>query len=299
MKRKLFSTIVLVGIMNVAVGFAACENQKKAVTETTATAEQFESDSRFASIDTLAVYMLDRQREIIKTENLVDFYQSVSSAMKSYWYINHKDDDKNNVTKTVCHDLTVLADSLSDGSTWDMTQSGEIRGAISRYLTAQNYFDSHQQNPLYQKEMNAWIELENKLLDFYGGLTQVANWSGSIVNVIQGGNISAVADARWQDYSQLIQGGKFASCELSINDARTELIQEINDAKSLEDGLVDEEDYRNTLNDMRKAGDELIPLLDKWLETRAKLSESEGIPEAHTAHVIEFMAQRIQVLIEG
>ena len=299
MKRKLFSTIVLVGIMNVAVGFAACENQKKAVTETTATAEQFESDSRFASIDTLAVYMLDRQREIIKTENLVDFYQSVSSAMTSYWYINHKDDDKNNVTKTVCHDLTVLADSLSDGSTWDMTQSGEIRGAISRYLTAQNYFDSHQQNPLYQKEMNAWIELENKLLDFYGGLTQVANWSGSIVNVIQGGNISAVADARWQDYSQLIQGGKFASCELSINDARTELIQEINDAKSLEDGLVDEEDYRNTLNDMRKAGDELIPLLDKWLETRAKLSESEGIPEAHTAHVIEFMAQRIQVLIEG
>lgn len=299
MKRKLFSTIVLVGIMNVAVGFAACDNQKKAVTETTATAEQFESDSRFASIDTLAVYMLDRQREIIKTENLVDFYQSVSSAMTSYWYINHKDDDKNNVTKTVCHDLTVLADSLSDGSTWDMTQSGEIRGAISRYLTAQNYFDSHQQNPLYQKEMNAWIELENKLLDFYGGLTQVANWSGSIVNVIHGGNISAVADARWQDYSQLIQGGKFASCELSINDARTELIQEINDAKSLEDGLVDEEDYRNTLNDMRKAGDELIPLLDKWLETRAKLSESEGIPEAHTAHVIEFMAQRIQVLIEG
>ena len=299
MKRKLFSTIVLVGIMNVAVGFAACENQKKAVTETTATAEQFEPDSRFASIDTLAVYMLDRQREIIENENLTDFYQSVSSAMKSYWYINHKDDDKNNVTKTVCHDLTVLADSLSDGSTWDMTQSGEIRGAISRYLTAQNYFDSHQQNPLYQKEMNAWIELENKLLDFYGGLTQVANWSGSIVNVIQGGNISAVADARWQDYSQLIQGGKFASCELSINDARTELIQEINDAKSLEDGLVDEEDYRNTLNDMRKAGDELIPLLDKWLETRAKLSESEGIPEAHTAHVIEFMAQRIQVLIEG
>ena len=219
--------------------------------------------------------------------------------MTSYWYINHKDDGKDNVTETVCHDLTVLADSLSGGSTWDMTQSGEIRGVISRYLTAQNYFDNHQQNPLYQKEMNAWLELENKLLDFYGNLTQVANWGGSIVNVIHGGNISAVADARWQDYSQLVQGGKFASCEMSINDARTELIQEINDAKSLEDDLVDEEDYRNTLNDMRKSGDELIPLLDKWLELRAKLSESEGIPEAHTAHVIEFLAQRIQVLVEG
>lgn len=281
--------------------FPSCGNKDKAVNDTPAleTAEQFETDSRFASIDTLVVYMLDRQREIIKTENLVDFYQSVSSAMTSYWYINHKDDDKNNVTETVCHDLTVLADSLSDGSTWDMTQSGEIRGAISRYLTAQNYFESHQQNPLYQKEMSAWIELENKLLDFYGNLTQVANWGGSIVNVIHGGNISAVADARWQDYGQLVQGGKFASCELSINDARTELIQEINDAKSLEDGLVDEEDYRKTLNDMRKSGDELIPLLDKWLEARAKLSASEGIPEAHTAHVIEFMARRIQELIEG
>ena len=299
MKTKLFSTLVLVGIMNVAVGFAACENQKKAVTETATTNEQFEPESRFASIDTLVTYMLDQQREIIENENLVDFYQSVSSAMTSYCYINHKDDDKNNVTETVCRDLTVLADSLSGGSTWDMTQSGEIRGVISRYLTAQNYFDNHQQNPLYQKEMNAWLELENKLLDFYGNLTQVANWGGSIVNVIHGGNISAVADARWQDYSQLVQGGKFASCELSINDARTELIQEINDAKSLEDGLVDEEDYRKTLNDMRKSGDELIPLLDKWLETRAKLSESEGIPEAHTAHVIEFMARRIQELIEG
>lgn len=299
MKTKLFSTLVLVGIMNVAVGFAACENQKKAVTETATTTEQFEPESRFASIDTLVTYMLDRQREIIENENLVDFYQSVSSAMTSYWYINHKDDGKDNVTETVCHDLTVLADSLSGGSTWDMTQSGEIRGVISRYLSAQNYFDNHQQNPLYQKEMNAWLELENKLLDFYGNLTQVANWGGSIVNVIHGGNISAVADARWQDYSQLVQGGKFASCEMSINDARTELIQEINDAKSLEDDLVDEEDYRNTLNDMRKSGDELIPLLDKWLETRAKLSESEGIPEAHTAHVIEFLAQRIQVLVEG
>ena len=281
--------------------FPSCGNKDKAVNDTPAleTAEQFETDSRFATIDTLVAYMLDQQREIIEKENLVDFYQSVSSAMTSYWYINHKDDGKDNVTETVCHDLTVLADSLSDGSTWDMTQSGEIRGAISRYLTAQNYFESHQQNPLYQKEMSAWIELENKLLDFYGGLTQVANWGGSIVNVIHGGNISAVADARWQDYSQLVQGGKFASCELSINDARTELIQEINDAKSLEDGLVDEEDYRKTLNDMRKSGDELIPLLDKWLETRAKLSESEGIPKAHTAHVIEFMARRIQELIEG
>ncbi|MBR5673413.1 MAG: hypothetical protein IKW97_03355 [Muribaculaceae bacterium] len=299
MKTKLFSTLVLVGIMNVAVGFAACENQKKAVTETATTTEQFEPESRFASIDTLVAYMLDQQREIIEKENLVDFYQSVSSAMTSYWYINHKDDGKDNVTETVCHDLTVLADSLSGGSTWDMTQSGEIRGVISRFLSAQNYFDNHQQNPLYQKEMNAWLELENKLLDFYGSLTQVANWGGSIVNVIHGGNISAVADARWQDYSQLVQGGKFASCEMSINDARTELIQEINDAKSLEDDLVDEEDYRNTLNDMRKSGDELIPLLDKWLELRAKLSESEGIPEAHTAHVIEFLAQRIQVLVEG
>ena len=281
--------------------FPSCGNKDKAVNDTPAleTAEQFETDSRFATIDTLVAYMLDRQREIIEKENLVDFYQSVSSAMTSYWYINHKDDGKDNVTETVCHDLTVLADSLSGGSTWDMTQSGEIRGVISRFLSAQNYFDNHQQNPLYQKEMNAWLELENKLLDFYGNLTQVANWGGSIVNVIHGGNISAVADARWQDYSQLVQGGKFASCELSINDARTELIQEINDAKSLEDDLVDEEDYRNTLNDMRKSGDELIPLLDKWLEARAKLSESEGIPEAHTAHVIEFLAQRIQVLVEG
>ena len=290
MKRKLFSTIVLVGIMSVAVGFTACGNQNKAVEETGSTTEQF---------DPLADYMLAQQREADTTEKLVDYYQSVATAMKSYWCISHKDENEDNMAETVCRELTVMADSLSGGNTWEMTRSGELRGAVSRYLTAQKYFESNQKNPLYQKEMNAWLELENKLLDFYGGLTQVANWGGSIVNVIHGGNISALADTRWQDYSQLVKGGQFASCEMSINDARTELLQEINDAKSIEDDAVDEEDFKNTVNDMRKSGDELIPLLDKWLAVRAKLSESEGVPEAHTAHVIEFMVQTIQKLIEG
>ena len=299
MKRKLFSTIVLVGIMSVAVGFTACGNQNKAIEEAGSTTEQFEPDSRFATIDTLVDYMLAQQREANTTEKLVDYYQSVATAMKSYWCISHKDEDVNNMAETVCRELTVMADSLSGGNTWEMTRSGELRGAVSRYLTAQKYFESNQKNPLYQEEMGAWIELENKLLDFYGGLTQVANWGGSIVNVIHGGNISALADTRWQDYSQLVKGGQFASCEMSINDARTELVQEINDAKSIEDDAVDEEDFKNTVNDMRKSGDELIPLLDKWLAVRAKLSESEGIPEAHTAHVIESMVQTIQKLIEG
>lgn len=298
--KSVFSTIVLFAMMFMAVGFTACSNGNQAADETAAsTAEQFEPDSRFASIDSLADYMLARTSEVNATQGLIGYYESVATAMKSYWHLNHNTEDINNMTQTACSDLTALADSLSGGSTADMMLSGELKGAIARYLTGEKFIQNHQKNPLYQEEMDAWLQLENKLLDFYGNLTQVANWGGSIVNVIQGGNIANVANARWQDYSQLAKGGQFASSEMPINEARTELIQEINDAKSLEDGAVDDPDFNKTLNNMRQAGDELIPLLDKWLATRAKIAEAEGIPEAHTAHVIQSMAQQIQELIEG
>ena len=77
------------------------------------------------------------------------------------------------------------------------------------------------------------------------------------------------------------------------------VIVSVGDIFQYEDGAVDDPDFNKTLNNMRQAGDELIPLLDKWLATRAKIAEAESIPEAHTAHVIQSMAQQIQELIEG
>lgn len=298
MKRNIIQSIVLIAIMGATVSFVACVNKDKAP-DTGAATEQFEPDGRFANMDSLIDCMRNNELGDQSLDELIDHYQATAAAIKSYWHFNHQNEDSSRVIETVFNELTARADSLSGGSTMDMVESNEIRNAITRYLTAEKYCEKNSGNDLYKEEMRAWLELEGKLHEFYGDLAQLANWGGSIVNVVNSGTLANLASVRWQDYGQLAKGGRYALCEMSINDARTEFIHEIEDAKSLEDDLVDEEGFKQTLNDMRKAGDELIPLLDKWLATRAKLSESEGILESHTAHVIEFLASKIQVLIEG
>lgn len=71
------------------------------------------------------------------------------------------------------------------------------------------------------------------------------------------------------------------------------------DAKSLEDDMVDDPQFKATLQDMRECADRIVPLLDQWIETRAGLSKTEEIPDAHTAHLIEQLARRIMEMIEG
>ena len=113
-------------------------------------------------------------------------------------------------------------------------------------------------------------------------------------------SLASLAEARQEDYSQLKKGGNFAgSEEMTISEARTNMIQELEDAKSLEDDLVDDEDFRETLKNMRDHADKVVELLDKWLESRSKLCEAEGIPESHTAHLVAQLGQRIMEMIEG
>ena len=87
---------------------------------------------------------------------------------------------------------------------------------------------------------------------------------------------------------------------MPISEARAELARQMADAASLDgDEMDDDPHYQETLDDMKKRGENVLQLLDKWLETRAAISESQKIPEAHTAHVIEALIQQIQVTIEG
>lgn len=299
MKKKVFCTFVLTAMLSVLAVFTSCGNKNTAETEAQATEEQFEPDARFASLDSVFIVMVDDLSD--KTvDELVSHFEDKSLAVKSYWLLNHKGGDKSQMDKDVCGELKAMADSLSGGSTADMMTSGIISCAVARYLTTKEYVNNYSKNSLYQAEMNDWLVLEDELKNFYCDLAELANWGGSITKVTSASALASLAEARQEDYSQLKKGGNFAgSEEMTISEARTNMIQELEDAKSLEDDLVDDEDFRETLKNMRGHADKVVELLDKWLESRSKLCEAEGIPESHTAHLVAQLGQRIMEMIEG
>ena len=283
--------------------FPSCGNKEKAVNDTPAleTAQQFEPDGRFASIDSLVAFLTENSSDE-NLDELVKRFENQAAAFKSYWCLNHKGEDESRLDETVCGDLKTLTDSLSEGSTFDMMQSNLISCAVSRYLTAKDYCGQYSENPLYQNEMRDWLMLEKELSDFYTNLASLANWQGSIVNITSSGAVAYVAKTRQEDYSQLKKGGNYAKSELlTIAEARADFIQELADAKSLEgySDIPDLDDFNKVLNDMQQHADKVVVLLDKWLESRAKLCEAEGVPESHTAHFISKLGARIMELIEG
>ena len=283
--------------------FPSCGNKDKAVNDTPAleTAEQFEPDGRFATIDSLVAFLTENPTDET-LDGFVKSFENQAAAIKSYWYLNHKGEDESRLDETVCGDLKTLTDSLSGGSTFDMMQSNLIDGAVSHYLTAKDYCGQYSENPLYQDEMRDWLNLEKELSGFYINLASLANWGGSIVNITSSGALAYLAQNRQEDYCQLKKGGKFADSEsMTISEARADFIQELDDAKSLEviDDIPNVDEFKNTLNDMKQHADKVVVLLDKWLESRAKLCEAEGIPESHTAHFIAKLGRRIMELIEG
>ena len=300
MKKSFISTVVLAVMLCALTVFTSCGNKNNENAVTAApTSEQFEPEARFASIDTLVDVMTNNQ-SVHSTDELEALFDTQAAAMKSYWYMNHKGGDESRIDEDVCNDLKALADSLSGGSTVDMEQSNEITCAIARYLTAKEYCNNHIKNSLYQAEMHDWLLLEDELQAFYTDLAQLANWGGSISRVTGSGALSFLAKARQDDYSKLKKGSNFADeQDMTIEEARANLIQELEDAKSLEDDMGAGDDFNKTLESMRLHADKVVELLDKWLASRVQLCEAEGIPTKHNAHLVAKLGQRIMELIEG
>ncbi len=243
--------------------------------------------------------MLNDLQGIDNLEKYTEMYERQSAAVKSYWNASHQGEDQARMIETVFNEFNSLSDSLGGGSTVDMMQSGEIMCAMYRYMTANEYCGKYRDNQLYQEEMRDWLQLENGLNEFYSNLAQVAYWRGSIVNVIISGTMYHLAEVRHTDYLQLFKGGKFAESSMPITEARTNLIQEINDARSVEVEDDADEDFKQVLTALNKSGDRVVELLDKWLVSRNKLCESLGIPESHTASLIDLFSRKIQEIIEN
>lgn len=293
-----FSTILLVALC-CTISMPSCANSSKQ--ESSDSVEQQDAGTAI-SRDSLVTLMLDDLRGIDDLGKYNEMYERQSAAIKSYWIGSHQGEDQARMNETVFNEFNSLTDSLGGGSTVDMMQSGEIMCAMYRYLTASEYCGKYRDNSLYQEEMRDWLQLENGLNEFYSNLAQVAYWRGSIVNVIISGTMCSLAEARHADYLQLHKEGKFAESSMSITEARTNLIQEITDARSVEGVDESEEDFKDferVLTALNKSGDHVVGLLDKWLVSRNKLCESLGVPESHTASLIDLFSRRIQEIIEN
>lgn len=288
-------------LLCVAMSLQACGSWNITVDNpTTATVNQMEPETRFASLDTLSDFMIQDVMDNGTLEKFVSRYESQTPAIASYWALNGKEGDPDDMVNTVFKDLTALADSLSGFSTMDMVLSGEITCAMEHYLTARDYCRHYSKNPLYQAEMRDWLQLEDTLRVFYGELGYLTYWGGSIARIISSGSMAFLAETRHNDYSQLKKGGNFAHSELpTIAEALTTLTEELLAAKSLEDDMnADDHYYREMLKEMRGHADMVVLLLDKWLTSRKRLCEAEGIPEAHTAHLVTLLSERITDIIE-
>ena len=296
MKTSILSFLAPAAIALCAlVCLPSCNPQANTSGEETAADETaFVPDSAFASIDSLATFLIEEIPDELDAR-----YESQTSAIRSYWHFNHNGENEEQMAETVCGELKAMADKLAEGSTVDMERSGEIRCAVDRYLTDKEYCEKYDKNELYLEEMHQWLILKEQLHAFYVDLAQLANWGGTITRVNASNAMAGLAHDRLEDYSQLHKDGTFANSEMSIADARTELIQEMEDAKSLEEDAVDDPQFKETLKDLRERADSIVPLLDEWLTARGELSKTEGIPDAHTAHLIELLARRIMEMIEG
>ena len=276
---------------------ALCLSCSQSTSENNGQAEQ--DAGIVVSMDSLESLMLNDLNGIDDLEKYAGMYERQTTAMTSYWNQNNKEVDPSQMVNTVFGELQARADSLSGGSTMDMVESGELRCAMSRYQSANEYFGKYSDNPLYQEEMRDWLQLEKGLNDFYSNLAQVAYWRGSIVTVLISGAMADVATSRMDDYSQLVKDGKFAECPMSVSEARTNLIEEINGARSVESENEGDEEFAKTVKALNESGDKVVVLLDKWLASRNKLCESLGIPESHTSALMEHFTSQIQRIIEN
>ena len=291
----IFSTILLVALC-CTISMPSCANSSKQ--ESSDSVEKQDAGTAI-SRDSLVTLMLNDLGGIDDLGKYTEMYERQSAAIKSYWIGSHQGEDQARMDQTVFNEFKSLADSLGGGSTVDMMESGEIMCAMYRYLTASEYCGKYRDNPLYQEEMRDWLQLENGLNEFYSNLAQVAYWRGSIVNVIISGTMGRLADARHADYLQLYKEGKFAESSMPISEARTNLIHEIADARSVEVEDAADEDFKQVLTALNESGDRVVELLDKWLVSRNKLCESLGVPESHTASLIDLFSRRIQEIIEN
>ena len=250
---------------------------------------------KVAPIDSLAMFMIEQLWEDRTVENWVKAYETQANGMLAHWDANHGEmasrQDYDMVFNKVTDELNEYADELSAGSTWDMVISCDVSRAVANFFTAKLYCEKYKDDVLYQNEMRDWLALDEAMSEFLGKLCYLDSWGGSIARINAASAYLTIDIGRQKDYEQLHKSGEAFPCEVSIDEARTQLIkmmanlQRFKDAAD-EDEVVRVEEYSQMLDRVYELKDIIPQCLDAWLDSRAKLSKAHGIPESNTANMV-------------
>ena len=249
---------------------------------------------KVASMDSLAMFMIEQLWEDRTVENWVKAYETQANGMLAHWDANHGEmvsrQDYDMVFNKVTDELNEYADELSAGSTWDMVVSCDVNRAVANFFTAKLYCEKYKDNVLYQNEMRDWLALDEAMSEFLGKLCYLDSWGGSIARINAASAYLTIDIGRQKDYEQLHKGGEAFPCEVSVNEARTQLINRMANLQRFKDEAAEDmpagEEYREMLNRVCELKDLIPQCLDAWLDSRAKLSKAQGIPESNTANMV-------------
>ena len=263
------------------------------------------SVEKVASIDSLAMYMIEQLWVDETVENWVKAYESQANGMLAHWDANHdqkvSQQDRDTVLNRVADELNEYADELSAGSTWDMVISCDVSRAVANFFTARLYSEKYKDDVLYQNEMRDWLALDDAMSEFMGKLCYLDIWGGSIARINAASAYLTIDIGRQKDYEQLHKGGEAFPCEVSVSEARKQLINQMVNLQRFKDDAAGDmpagEEYREMLNRVCELKDLIPQCLDAWLDSRAKLSKAQGIPESNTANMVNALGIMARVIL--
>ena len=303
---KFFSVLVLVvASVSFVMAGVSCNN-KAASKSTTGSSDNGIPVEKVATIDSLAMYVIEQLWMEKTVDNLVKAYETQANGMLAHWDANHEQKASHLVRDTVLNrvadELKRYADEMSEGSTWDMVFSCDISRSVADFSTAKLYCEKYKDDVLYQNEMRDWLALDDVMMEFLGKLCFLDSWQGSIAQINAASAYLVIAEGRRVDYEQLRKGGEFFPCEISISEARSQLINVLEKLKRFKDEAGDVqsgvEEYNQMLDRVYELKDLIVPRLDAWLDSRAKLSEEQSIPESHTANMVQAFGMMARVILD-
>lgn len=303
---KFFKGLALaVAAFSFVMAGASC-NKKTAGESTTTPAESGMPVEKIASIDSLAMFVIEQMWVDNTVEEWVKAYENMEQGMLAHWDANHDQKASQLVRDTVLNrvadELNEYADELSGGATWDMVISCDVNRSVADFFTTKLYCEKNKDDALYQNEMKDWLALDDVMSEFLGKLCYLDSWGGSIARINAASAYLTIVMGREKDYEQLHKGGEFFPSETSISEARSQLINAMPGLKRFDaendDMLSEDEHYKEMLERVYELKDLIVLRLDAWLDSRAKLSKAQGIPESHTANMVQAFNIMVRVILD-
>lgn len=239
--------------------------------------------------------------ELWSIEDLRDYVKQVENLAEIY-YAGPDTQSKMEKALMMLEEAEKYADEVKAfGSTFDMTVCADIHAASYHYKTA-IYGEvlgtkiELSRVRTVRNEIEAWLKLENTLINYYAYFTYLYYQGGSMAITVSSGCDWRLAEARYNDILQLLKAD-FASSTQSVV-GEDKIREEANNlvtsftasAKDLIDCDDYNEDHKEVYKKLSMICENLKTDMDAWIDARLALVESfeeQGIGISETVKLID------------